>query len=152
MLTQKEVWRGIGKEKREKKRKSTNAYYKRKMDGFSLLKKWVPGTETLSQPELFEKTVNFIKELLNKIKELETSQTVMDTDCTDSAQPLMPQEMAVSTPMEIPVSSDEEKLLKSPEEEFLVSPEEEMELLASGDEEELPEFNCIEDLRQWLGL
>jgi hypothetical protein len=97
-----------------------------------------------------EKKENYIKGLEAKIKELETSQTVMDTD---SAQPLMTLEMAVTTTMKIPVSLDEEKLLRSSdEEEFLVSPEEEMELLASGDEEELPELNCIEDLRQWLGL
>jgi hypothetical protein len=55
------------------------------------------------------------------------------------------------------LSQEEEKLLASPEEELLasveellVSPEEEMELLASG--EELPEFNSMEDFRQWLEL
>jgi hypothetical protein len=101
------------------------------------------------EKELLKKKVNYIEELQNKIKELETSQTAIDTDCTDSAQPLMSQEMvdgtvAVSTPMEIRVSSDEE------EEELLGSPEEEMELLESG--EELLEFNSMEDFRQWLEL
>jgi hypothetical protein len=51
---------------------------------------------------------------------------------------------------DILTSQEEEKLLASPEEELLGSPEEEMELLESG--EELPEFNAVEDLREWLGL
>ena len=112
------------------------------------------------------------KELEEKIKELETSQT--DTDSAhplmpmDTDSPLIPLEMAVSTdtgasdsalmphrsfrdmdtglissemvdgtvvvstPMERPVSSEEEKLLLSLE--------------------ELPEFNTVEELSQWLGL
>ena len=110
-----------------------NQRYRDEMNSrFNLLRKWVPGTSTLSRLEILKRTVKYIQELEHKIKELETSQNVM----------------------EIPVSSEEEKLLRSPdeEEEFLVSPEEEMELLASGDEEELPEFNCIDDLRQWLEL
>jgi hypothetical protein len=57
---------------------------------------------------------------------------------------------AVQTTSEAESVTPEEELLGSPEEELLVSPEEEMELLASG--EELPEFNSMEDFRQWLEL
>jgi TolA-binding protein len=115
------------------------------------------------EKELLKKQENYIKELENKIKELEkesTSQKVIDTDCTDSAQPLMPHRsftdldtglcssemvdgtVVLSTPMEIGAS---EEIRES------VSPEAEEELLAS-DEEELPDFNTVEDLRQWLGV
>jgi cell division protein FtsL len=115
MLTE-SVKREIGAETREHRRKYKNEYDKKKSDGFNLLKKLVLGTEKLSRAEILMETVNFIKELLNKekdleekikevekksteleekIKELETSQRVMDTN---SAHPLMPQEMAVSTP------------------------------------------------------
>jgi hypothetical protein len=119
-----------------------------------------------------------IQELQNKINEKETPrestlQKVMerDTDCTDSAQrePLMPHRsfidldtglsasemvdgtVAVSTPMEIGASEEIRELVSPDEEEkLLVNPAEE-ELLAS-DEEELPEFNNVEALKQWLGL
>jgi hypothetical protein len=58
----------------EKKRKKTdNAYNKRKLDGFNLLKKWVPGTKRLSHPHILKKTVNYIKELLNKVNEKESA-------------------------------------------------------------------------------
>jgi hypothetical protein len=33
--------------------------------------KWVPGTARLSRQDILKKTVNYIKELLNKEKELE---------------------------------------------------------------------------------
>jgi hypothetical protein len=187
------VKREIGVVTREHQRKHKNEYDKKKLDGIKLLKKWVPGTEKSTHPEVMTEAVNYIKELLHKekglekkikqvekkckkleekIKELETSQT--DTDSAhplmpmDTDSPLIPLEMAVSTdtgasdsalmphrsfrdmdtglissemvdgtvvvstPMERPVSSEEEKLLLSLE--------------------ELPEFNTVEELSQWLGL
>jgi hypothetical protein len=53
--------------------------------GFLLLRKCVPGTKKLNRSDMLMETVNYIKELQNKIKELEK-------ECTDSAQrePLMP--------------------------------------------------------------
>jgi hypothetical protein len=133
------------KETKEPNRVYCQDYRKTMKKGYNLLQKWVPGTARASRTEILKKTVKYIQEL----EKTQTSQKDKD-----SAEALIPQEMAVSTPMEIPVSSEEEeKLLRSPdeeEEEFLVSPEEEMKLLASG--EELPDFNCIEDLRQWLEL
>jgi hypothetical protein len=136
----------------------------KKIDGFNLLKKWVPGTETLTRPALLMSAVNYIKELLNKVKELEKEslkestpltdcETVMEQDsvpnteqdCTDSAlrEPLMPE--INSSPMETdiwePNSSIEQMMT---------------DLLQIGvnleEEEELPEFNSIEDLRKWLGV
>jgi hypothetical protein len=140
-------------------------------------------------------TVNYIKELLNKVNEKECTlqtPTVMGsvpkitvhhygtkqdsalrephTSQTDISEPdfipvvastptgaslrktscVMDAEVQTTSEAESDILSQEEKLLASPEEELLVSPEEEMELLASG--EELPEFNWIEDLRQWLEL
>jgi hypothetical protein len=126
-----------------------------------------------------KKRANYIKELENKIKELEkkyTSQTVLerDTDCTDSAprEPLMSyrsltdldtglityssemahlttvvatthtgasessRETSCTMDVTVPTTSEAEWVIASPEEE----------------EEELPEFNTVEDLRQWLGL
>jgi hypothetical protein len=210
------------KETREHLRKHNGVYRNEITTGFNLLKKWVPGTETLTRPALLMSAVNYIKELLNKVKELEKESTPLkdcetgmerdsvpntEQNCTDSTprEPLMPEinsspmetdisepemvdrtPVVVSTPMEIGASEEipesvivspeeEEELLVSPEEEeeLLVSPEEEEELLVSPDEEEellvspeeeeellrspdekeeLPEFNSIEDLRQWLEL
>jgi hypothetical protein len=54
----------------------------------------------------------------------------------------------VQTTSEAESVTPEEELFASPEEKPLVSPEEE--LLASV--EELPEFNSMEDFRQWLGV
>ena len=76
----------------EKHRKSNNAYNKRKMDGFNLLKKWVPGTETLSHPYILKKTAKYIQELEQrspvekreeleqKIKELEKESEKKETE------------------------------------------------------------------------
>ena len=138
------------KDHRENNRVYCQGYRKVMKEGYNLLRKWVPGTSTLSRVELLKRTVKYIQELeqrspVKKIK-LETSQ--MDTD---SVQPLRPHRsftsemvdgtVAVSTPMEIgaseSVSSDE--FLRSPE-ELLVSPE------------ELPELNNMEDFIQWLEL
>jgi hypothetical protein len=135
------------KEHREYIRKKSQDYRNVMKEGYNLLRKWVPGTSMLSRVEILKRTVKYIQELeqrspVKKREELETSQKDRD-----SAEALMPQEMAVSIPK--PVSSEEEKLLRSPE-EFLVSPEEEMELLASP--EELPDFNNMEDFIQWIEL
>jgi hypothetical protein len=185
------------KRKQDKEKMYQRVHRKDMTTGFNLLKKWVSGTEKLNRSDILMETVNYIKELLNKVKGLEKESpmectpqtpTVMERDsvqdCTDSAprEPLMPHRsltdldtglisyssemidgtVVVSTPMEIEASEEipesdilslEEELLASPDEdELLVSPEEEMELLASRDEVELPEFNWIEDLRQWLEL
>jgi hypothetical protein len=113
----------------------------------------------VSKPASYvKKEENYIKELENKIKELEesTSQKVMERDInqlTDSEtsmetgisemaeESFTPVKTFATSPMEIGAS-----------EEIPVSSEEEMELLASGDEEELPESKSVADLRQWLGL
>jgi hypothetical protein len=62
------------KETRERNRKHNGVYIKKKIDGFNLLKKWVPGTETSTRPALLMETVNYIKELLNKVNEKECTQ------------------------------------------------------------------------------
>jgi hypothetical protein len=150
------------KETREHHRKVNEVYRKEINSGFNLLMKWVPGTETSTRPDIMKKTVNYIKELLNKVKELEkespmecTPQTptgmerdsVPNTDCTDSAlrEPLIPHSsyssemvdgtVVVSTPMEIGASEEiRESVILSPEEELLRSVDEE-ELLVSPEEE-----------------
>jgi hypothetical protein len=122
--------------------------------------------------------VNYIQELLNKIKEKEspmecTSLTAcekrMETDISEPAvvktfaitlmkKTSFTMDAAVQTTSEAEsvtpeeVGSPEEELLASPEEkmELLVRPEEEMELLARV--EELPEFNSVEDLTKWLEM
>ena len=108
-----------------------------------------------------------VKELQKKIKELETSQTAIDTVSASREPHSSPSEpevvktfastptgasmrktsstmdAAVQTTSEAESATPEEEL---PEEELLVSPDEE--LLASG----IPEFNSMEDFRQWLEL
>jgi hypothetical protein len=116
--------------------------------------------------------VNYIKELLNKVNEKEslkefTPLTACETGMeTDISEPdFIPVKTFASTPtgaslrktscvMDAAVqTTSESELVTTEEEELLVSPEEEMELLASGDEEEeIPEFNSIEDFRKWLEL
>jgi hypothetical protein len=102
--------------------------------------------------------------------------TGTEQNCTDSTprEPLMPEissypmetdiwepEMVDPTPVVATTPMDDhstETVLSTSEEipeSVIVSPEEEEEeLLRSPDEEEkeLPEFNSVEDLRQWLGL
>jgi hypothetical protein len=91
---------------KEERRTFSLDYRKRQMKGYNLLWKCVPGTKKVpgkkfSRPDLLMDTVKYIKELENKIKELEkeslkesTSQTPkgMGRDCTDSdlREPLMP--------------------------------------------------------------
>jgi hypothetical protein len=165
----KEVSRRIWKHT-EKHRKSNNAYNKRKLDGFNLLKKWVPGTKTLSHPDILKKTVNYIKELLNKvnekellkeskkrvnyieelekkIKELETPQR----EPHPSEPEIVLDPTGASTSMNVTTTIPEWVTLDevgSPDEELLANLEEE--LLASG--EELTELNSMEDFTKWLEL
>jgi hypothetical protein len=89
------------------------------MKGFNLLKKCVPGIEKLNRPDILMSAVNYIKQLENKVKELEkeslkesTQLTDCETgmerdsegkqDCTHSAprEPLMPEITGFSSPME----------------------------------------------------
>ena len=138
------------KDHRENNRVYCQGYRNVMKEGYNLLRKWVPGTSTLSRVELLKRTVKYIQELeqrspVKKIK-LETSQ-----NDTDSAQPLRPHRsftsemvdgtVVASTPMEIGASESVSS------EEFLRSPEE---LLANP--EELPELNNMEDFIQWLEL
>jgi hypothetical protein len=238
----------------EKRNKEKRVYRKDMTKGFNLLRKCLPGTRKLFRIDMLMKTVsyikelqnkikevkkeslkeskkrvkyikelenkikelekeskrvNYIKELENKIKELEkesTSQTVMerDTDCTDSAprEPLMPQrsftdldtglisyssEMADLTTVVATTRTgasessretscamdDHSAILESLRNKILGTPTGTSEswretsspmdvtvrttseaewVIASPEEEELPEFNTVEDLRQWLGL
>jgi hypothetical protein len=69
----KEVSRRIRKhtkETREHNRKVNEGYRNDISSGYNLLMKWVPGTETLIRPDILMKTVNYIKELQNKIKDV----------------------------------------------------------------------------------
>jgi hypothetical protein len=230
--------------------------------GFLLLRKCVPGIEKLNRSDMLMKTVNYIKELQNKIKELEKESPMESTpltpkgmgrdsvpkitlhhygteqDCTDSAprEPLMPEitssptdlDTGISSPTDLvtglsslmeayisepnsptdisepemadptvktfastPTGASEEKssretscamddhsaILESLRNKILGTPagasEEEswretsspmdvtvqttseeipQWVIVSPEEEELPEFNSVEDLRQWLGL
>jgi hypothetical protein len=124
-----------------------------------------------------KKRENYIKELENKIKELEkksTSQTVLerDTDCTDSPprEPLMSyrsltdldtgfitysSEMAHLTTVvdTTRTGASESSRETSCVMDVTVPNTSEAEwVIASPEEEEFPEFNTVEDLRQWLGL
>ena len=131
-----------------------NQRYRDEMNSrFNLLRKWVPGTSTLSRLEILKRTVKYIQELEQRspvekrgIQELEQKIKELEKESEKKENYIKGLEAKIKE-LE---TSEEEKLLRSPEEEFLVSPEEEMELLESP--EELPEFNCIEDLRQWLEL
>jgi DNA repair exonuclease SbcCD ATPase subunit len=42
-------------------------YRKEEISGFNLLRKWVPGTATLSRPEILKKTVKYIQELEQRL-------------------------------------------------------------------------------------
>jgi hypothetical protein len=54
--------------------------------GFNLLKEWVPGTEKLNRSHILMETVNYIKELLNKVKELEKESPM---ECTPQKPTVM---------------------------------------------------------------
>jgi hypothetical protein len=71
------------KEVREYNRKHNRVYINKKIDGFNLLKKCVPGTETSTRPALLMSAVNYIKELQNKVKELEKESLKESTPLTD---------------------------------------------------------------------
>ena len=60
------------KEMREYKRIKNEEYRNEIISGFNLLRKCVPGTARLGEIKLVEKTVKYIQELLNKIKEKES--------------------------------------------------------------------------------
>ena len=141
------------KDHRENNRVYCQGYRNVMTEGYNLLRKWVPGTSTLSRVELLKRTVKYIQELEQRspvekrgIQELEQKIKELEKESEKKENYIKGLEAKIKE-LE---TSEEEKLLRSPEEEFLVSPEEEMELLESP--EELPEFNCIEDLRQWLEL
>jgi hypothetical protein len=200
----KKIDRKYTKETRERNRKKNQWYRDEINSGFNLLMKWVPGTETLIRAEILKKTVdyikklqkeinekeslkeskkreNYIKELQKKIKELEkesTSQKVIDTDCSDSAQrephssptniseeaDFIPVKTFTSTPTgaslrktscvmdaAVQTTSEAESDILSIEEELLGSPEG-MELLVSP-EEEMELLASGEELPElnWMG-
>jgi alpha-L-arabinofuranosidase len=194
-------------------RKFQGVYRKKMTTGFNLLKKCVPGTKKSNRPDMLITTVKYIRELKNKVSELEKckrnttlmestqltptdcetgmkrdsvpkitlhyyNSTGTESDCTDTAlrEPQMADpslmvtglsslmetdiseptsltgqmvtdilEMAdpVSTPMED--HSTVEMVTDEIAEWLDVNSEEE-------EEEELPEFNSVEELKQWLGL
>ena len=199
----------------EKRNKEKRVYRKDMRKGFNLLRKCLPGTARSSRPETLMKTVryikelenkvkekeskreNYIKELENKIKELETSQTVMDTDSAprephrsltdlDTGLISYSSEMADLTTVVATtrtgasessretscVMDDHAVILESLRNKILSTPKgtseswretsspmdvtvrttSEAEWVIASPEEELPEFNTVEDLRQWLGL
>jgi uncharacterized coiled-coil protein SlyX len=109
----------------------------------------------------FKKQENYIKELKNKIKELETSQT--DSAPREPHRSLTgTSEMAdLRTGESSPTKDDHSVILKSLRNKILATPTGASEaesdilqesLLASPEEQELPEFNTVEDLSEWLGL
>jgi hypothetical protein len=88
-----------------------------------------PMETDISEPEMADPTV---KTFASTPKGASGEKSLRKTSCAMDAT--------------VPTTSEEIQ------ESVIVSPEEEEELLASLDEEELPEFNSIEDLRQWLGV
>jgi hypothetical protein len=120
-------------DKKEYQRRKNEEYRKKNTTGFNLLRKWVPDTKNLTRAHLLERTVNYIQEILNKIKELETSQKG-----TDSARrepyPSEPLKTFTITLMKKKSTMDAEVQTTSEAEsvtlEEVGSPEEE--LLASG--------------------
>jgi uncharacterized coiled-coil protein SlyX len=211
------------KEHREKNRIKSQQYRNVTKEGYNLLRKWVPGTSTLSKIDLLkkaakyiqeleqrspvkkrgiqeleqkikelekecEKKENYIKGLEAKIKELETSHrdtAIIPTDLQTDID-IMPMGTGLSSLMAAYLSEPnspeiaepdnlwdiwepergEESLTTfatpprglntptfSPVKMFSLMEEEgETEESVSHEEEELPEFNTIEDLKQWLGL
>jgi hypothetical protein len=68
----KEVSSGKYKTEDREHNKKRNQWYRDEINsGFNLLMKWVPGTTRSSRPEILKKTVNYIKKLQNKEKEIE---------------------------------------------------------------------------------
>jgi hypothetical protein len=222
------------KRKQDKEKMYQRVHRKDMTKGFLLLRKCVPAIEKLNRSDMLMETVNYIKELQNKIKELEKESPMESTpqtptgmgrdsvqkitlhhynstgteqDCTDSAprEPLMPEitssptdldtgisslmetdlvtglsslmeayiselnsqadiselEMVDPTPVKTlattPTGASDEKYSRetsSPMDVTVPTTSEEIPqwVIVSPEEEELPEFNCVEDLRQWLGV
>jgi hypothetical protein len=127
------IWKYSKKELEQHRTFGLN-YRKRQMKGFNLLKKCVPGTKKVkgnkkkrfSRPDLLMSAVKYIKELENKIKELEKESPMESTpltdcetgmerdsvgnkkqDCTHSApiEPLMPEITSSPTDLDTGLSS-----------------------------------------------
>jgi uncharacterized protein YqcC (DUF446 family) len=173
------------KETREHRRRACINYRKEISSGINLLKKWVPGTETFSHPEILIETGNYIKTLQNeikevtkeslkeskkrvkymkelehkenhikeleqKIKELETWQTPLREPHPSEPEVVLvsdPTGASTSSTMDVRSISEAEWLTLEdvgvfiPAEEFLLE-----------SEEELPDFNSMEDFTQWIKL
>jgi hypothetical protein len=183
---------------------------KKMTTGFNLLTKCVPGIEMLNRPDMLMKTVKYIREQQNKVRELEKRNTtpmvkptdcetgmkrdsVQNTDCTESAprEPQMadPSRMGngltsysdISEPNSQIGLADSSQMVtgltslmadysdisepNSPigqmvtdilemavMEDHSTVEMDELAVNSEEEEEELPEFNSIEDLRQWLGV
>jgi hypothetical protein len=159
------------KEKREYWKRKNEEYRNKKKDGFNILREWVPGTKYLTRIQLLKKTVNYIQELLNKIKELETSQKDMGRDSVPKITVhhyATEQDSALREPQTSPTDTSEMADLRtgpSPTDHSVILKSLRNKILGTGASEEksdilqesllpeeLPEFNTVEDLREWLGL
>jgi outer membrane biosynthesis protein TonB len=78
----KKIQKYTKEEMREKHRKQNGVYRKKKIDGFNLLNKCVPGTKKLFHLDILMSAVNYIKELENKIKKLEKESPMEFTPLT----------------------------------------------------------------------
>jgi DNA-binding transcriptional MerR regulator len=192
-------------EGRERNRSCAFDYRKRQTKGFNLLEKCVPGIEKLSHPDMLTKTVKYIKELQNEIKEVkeeslkkskelenkikelekellkkkvnyieELQKKIKEIETWQTGTPPREPHRSLTDTSEMadlgtgasessPTTDDHSVILKSLKNKILASPTGASEaesdiltsqesLLASTEEEELPEFNNVEDLREWLGL
>jgi hypothetical protein len=102
------------------------------ISGFNLLRKCVPGTAKLSEVKLMEKTVNYIQELLKKKSPME---------CTPLNLTGLGRDSVPKITLHYYPKDSEEPETKA---DLTTSP--------SPTEEEFPDFNTVEEMKQWLGI
>jgi transposase len=166
------------KEKREYWKRKNEEYRNEINSDFNLLRKWVPGTKNLTRRQLLKKTVNYIQELLNKINEKESPMECTPLTLTGMGRNSVPkitvhhyakeQDSALREPQTSPTDTsgdlrtgpsptDHSVILESLRNKILDkgASEAESDILKNQESllpEEFPEFNTVEDLREWLGI
>ena len=151
------------KDMRAYKRIKYKEYRNDEISGFNLLRKCVPGTAKLAEIKLMEKTVKYIQELRKEKKSpMECTPLTLKGLGRDSVPKITvhhyPKDSALREPQTSPsepvktFASTPMKKNTTMDAAVQTTSEAESESKESLLAEELPEFNTVEDLRQWLGI
>jgi hypothetical protein len=122
------------RDKKEYQRRKNEEYRHELNSDFNLLRKWVPDTKNLTRPQLLKKTVNYIQELLNEKK---SPMKCTPLNLTGLGRDSVPK----ITLHYYPKDSEEPHTTKA---DLTTSP--------TPTEEKFPDFNTVEEMKQWLGI